>query len=109
MSESRLSPSKPISLPGLELMGTILGSMLTAYVTGCRDKEPEDVYLWTDSSMALAWIKSDPRRWGTFVSSRVTEIQQTFPPSKWRPCPGESNPADLQSRGAPVDKLKESF
>ena len=109
MSKSRLSPSKPMSLPRLELMGTVLGSRLTAYVIGSLDAEPQDVILWTDSSVALAWIKSDPRRWGTFVCNRVTEIQQRFSPSKWHHCPGESNPADLPSRGAPVDKLRESF
>ena len=109
MSKSRLSPSKPITLPRLELMGAVLGSRLTAYVIASLDMKPHDVRLWTDSSVALAWIKSDPSRWGTFVSNRVTEIQQKFSPSKWCHCPGESNPADLPSRGVPVNKLGESF
>ena len=56
-------------------------------------------------TVALAWIKSDPRRWGTFVANRVTEIQTKFPPQLWRHCPGSCNPADLPSRGAQALKV----
>ncbi|XP_043203715.1 uncharacterized protein LOC122371441 [Amphibalanus amphitrite] len=109
MSKSRLSPSKPMAIPRLELMAAVLGSRLTAYVIESLPSKPQDVLLWTDSAVALAWIRSDPGRWGAFVSNRVTEVQQMFPPAKWRHCPGECNPADLPSRGASADKLGEPF
>ncbi|XP_055837676.1 uncharacterized protein LOC129906066 [Episyrphus balteatus] len=33
------------------------------------------MYSWTDSTIALAWIRATPAKWTTFVSNRVSEIQ----------------------------------
>ena len=40
------------------------------------------------------------------MSNRVVEVQQKFAPECWRHCPGQSNPADLPSRGVLVDKIQ---
>ena len=36
--------------------------------------EIDDEFLWTDSSVALAWINQGPRVGGGFVATRVEEI-----------------------------------
>ncbi len=43
---------------------------------------PENVQYscWTDSKVALAWIKSDPHEWKPFVRNRVSEIQTLSSP-----------------------------
>ena len=73
-------------------------------------KLPEDVvcHCWTDSTVALAWIQSDPHKWKPFVSNRVTEIQTLVSPSQWYHCPGKENPADLVTRGIMADELLKS-
>ena len=109
MSKSRLAPTKPMCLARLELMAAVIGARLTEYVIRSLGIQPEAVHLWSDSEVALAWIRSDPRRWGTFVSNRVTEVQQKFPPETWRHCPGHSNPADLPSRGASVTRMQDEL
>ena len=48
---------------------------------------------------ALGWIRSDPKRWKTFVCERVTKIQTYTNPAQWRHCPRLINPADHLSRG----------
>ncbi|XP_071517674.1 uncharacterized protein [Panulirus ornatus] len=63
------------------------------------------MYCWTDSKVALSWIKGDPNRWKTFVANRVTEIQSLIPPVQWKHIPGKDNPADLISRGAFAEDL----
>ena len=39
-------------------------------------KLPHDVttHCWTDSTVTLAWIKSDPHKWKQFVGNIVAEI-----------------------------------
>ena len=109
MSKSRLSPTKPMCLARLELMAAVTGARLTSYVLSSLNIPPDSVHLWTDSAVALAWIRSNPQRWGTFVSNRVAEVQEQFPPECWRHCPGPSNPADWPSRGVSVKKMQEDF
>jgi hypothetical protein len=58
-----------------------------------------NIYLWTDSSIVLTWIQDVPSRWKTFISNRVTLIQEATSGATWRHVPSSDNPADLISRG----------
>lgn len=31
-------------------------------------------YAWTDSTIALAWIKGDPSQWKIFIANRISQI-----------------------------------
>ena len=68
----------------------------------------DEVYGWSDSQIALAWIKRPSSNWKVFVANRVQEIQQRVAPSQWRFCPGSQNPADLVTRGISASYLKNS-
>ncbi|GFV15338.1 integrase catalytic domain-containing protein [Trichonephila clavipes] len=61
--------------------------------------------MWTDSTIALAWIKTEPHKLKTFVSNRVTEIQTLSKDCHWKYVSSRNNPADLISRGCNVDEL----
>ena len=60
---------------------------------------------FTDSKVALFWIKGHDKEWRQFVENRVREIRQLTPVNVWKHCPGIDNPADLPSRGAKLSKL----
>ncbi|XP_068750929.1 uncharacterized protein [Montipora capricornis] len=62
-----------------------------------------------DSKIAVAWIRSEARRFKPFVSVRVGEIQTNTDPSQWKHIPGEMNVADDVSRGIPVRNLVERW
>lgn len=49
--------------------------------------------------IALAWIKSDSRRWTTFIANRVNEIHTDTQPVQWNHIVSELNPADYPTRG----------
>ncbi|XP_035205973.1 uncharacterized protein LOC118181004 [Stegodyphus dumicola] len=66
------------------------------------------VYMWTDSLIALHWIKGKASKWKPFVSNRVSEIQSRTDPADWNHCSGQDNPADFISRGATVEKFMSS-
>ena len=65
----------------------------------------KEIILFTDSTIALAWILSKGRRFKPFVSSRVGEIQSNTEPCQWRHIPSEDNVAYDVSREITVDGL----
>ncbi|XP_055633645.1 uncharacterized protein LOC129773987 [Toxorhynchites rutilus septentrionalis] len=72
--KSKVAPLKPMSIPRLELQACVLGARLLKFV---QDNHPvvfSKRFLWTDSSTARSWIRSDPRRDKPFVAHRVGEI-----------------------------------
>ncbi|XP_064463439.1 uncharacterized protein LOC135374405 [Ornithodoros turicata] len=99
ISKARVAPLKKLSLPRLELMATLIGARLAHFVKEATDLQGIESYYWTDSTVALQWIKSSADKWKQFVSNRVIEVQQLSSPENWRHCPGRENPADLLTRG----------
>lgn len=57
------------------------------------------VTYWSDSMIVLAWLRSEPNKWKTFVFNRVAEIQSLSELSVWRHVDSANNPADIVSRG----------
>ena len=65
----------------------------------------EKVIFLSDSSIVIAWIRSQAREFKPFVSARIAEIQSKSEPCQWRHISGELNVADDVSRGIPAHEL----
>lgn len=106
-SKSRVAPIKTMTIPRLELSACLLLAQLVQKCLKALKLNISNVLLWSDSTIALAWIESSPHLLKTFVSNRVVLIQQLSQTFQWQHVPSQDNPADLISRGlSPKDLLK---
>ena len=97
-------PEKRPTLPRLELLSCELAAGLVKTITSAIKIEWQ-VTCWSDSKVALGWIRGNPQRWKQFVRNRVLFIANNTCSSWWRHVPGLENPVDLCSRGASAGKL----
>ena len=60
---------------------------------------------WSDSQIALWWIKQSRKEWKPWVENRVSKIRSYVKPEYWRYARTNSNPADLLTRKAASNDL----
>jgi len=97
-----------LTLPRLELMATLTGARLCSFVlSSLKNVWLEQIYMWSDSQIALHWIFSE-KRLPLFMANHVQEIRKLLPDATWQYCPTECNPADLVTRGISLQTLSNS-
>ncbi|GBN18014.1 hypothetical protein AVEN_157136-1 [Araneus ventricosus] len=89
-------------------MGAVIAARILRYLKVNLNFPISRVYLWSDSLIALHWIKGAASKWKPFVSNRVIEIQSNTDSANWHHCSGKDNPADYISRGASAERLMNS-
>ena len=102
--KSRVTPSKFVSMPWLELTTATLSikmmsNLLKREVDLSCVKEPLKEYFWTDSQVVLEYIKNKKKRFKIFVANRVQIIRDNSDIDQWHHVNGRDNPADDASRG----------
>ncbi|XP_058984316.1 uncharacterized protein LOC131805086 [Musca domestica] len=106
-AKSRVAPLRKQTLPRLELCAAVVAAQLATRVKNDLMLQNSPMFLWTDSEIVLAWIKSRSNVYKTFVANRVSTIQNLTLPEQWNHVKSKENPADILSRGlSPADLSK---
>lgn len=105
-ARTKVAPVKQLSIPKLELCGAALLSCLMTHIRSALNLSDVPIYMWSDSMVALSWLRAHPSRWSTFVANRVSTIQSALPGAHWRHVPSADNPADVASRGIAAAALR---
>lgn len=110
-SKSRVLPiNKSVTIPRAELQAAVLSCKLAEALRADLklDKIDQEVF-WCDSKVVLGYIKNREKRFHVYVSNRVQQIHDLSMLTQWFYIPSESNPADIASRGAPINNLTNSM
>ncbi|XP_058804723.1 uncharacterized protein LOC131671927 [Phymastichus coffea] len=94
-----------MNIPRLELCAASVLTKLFIKVRNVLDFPIHKVTFWSDSVIALCWLKKAPHLLRPFESNRVAEIQKMDDQVSWYHVPSGDNPADSLSRG----QLPEEF
>uniref|UniRef100_A0A914MKQ9 CCHC-type domain-containing protein n=1 Tax=Meloidogyne incognita TaxID=6306 RepID=A0A914MKQ9_MELIC len=108
-AKNRLKPKKggkTLTIPRMELIAILIGVRATAYVQKEIGVPLTQIHLWSDSQIALSWVRS-PQSQPSFVQRRLDEIKKhtniTFHYIRTN-----ENPADLATRGLIPQELNQN-
>lgn len=105
MAKSRVAPKREakncdnVTIPRLELCGALLLAEMTKKALKALEIDFQRVCLWSDSKIVLDWIYANPRRYKTFIASRISKINSLVQKELWSHVRSEDNAADCASRG----------
>lgn len=107
-SKTKVAPIRKPSLPRLELCGAVLLAKMVGSLIPNLKPTTSSCYLWSDSTIVLAWLKKPPCSWKTFVANRVALILEKVGNGNWAHVVSQDNPADLATRGMIASELKDN-
>ena len=91
--QSRVSPISRPTIPRLELQAAVLSKCIKN-VTESLSINVDSTYLWSDSTIALCWLKNNKTH-EAYVQRRINIIQSTTEASQWHHVESSTNPADI--------------
>lgn len=105
IAKSKVSPSPELTLPKLELSAAALLAKQLRFLKDTYGDRIHKIYAFSDSTITLGWINSQPQKCKPFISNRISQIHQNISPDCWFFVPGKENAADCVSRSLTPSQL----
>ena len=100
-SKAKVAPIKVVSIPRLKLLSCVLLAEIMEKICGLlKDVKISKKYMWSDSEVALAWIKVKDKVRESWVQNRVNKIKEICDVNSWNYVNTSLNPADIGTREA---------
>ena len=96
--ESKIAPKNSATVPRLELCAMVQASIVGHRVENQLKTKLDDVCYYSDSTVALAYLFNETKRFKNYVVRRKTRILRNTTTSQWHHIEGSINPADLATR-----------
>ena len=106
VAKTKVAPLNQVTLTRLELCAAEMLSELLKTVMESLEIPSKDVFAWCDNTTVIAWLRSPPSNFKTFVANRIASASRNISISSWRYTPSEDNSADCATRGLTADELK---
>ena len=106
-SKRELVPSKPQTIPRLELLSSLLLSKLLVSVLDVISQviTASSIFCWSESMVVLWWIKQVEKRCNMWVQNRVNVIRVNSSSHIWFHIRSPSNPVDISTHSISLAHL----
>ncbi|XP_043218664.1 uncharacterized protein LOC122379997 [Amphibalanus amphitrite] len=104
-AKSKLTPIRQLSIPRLELCAAIVGCRLGETIQKEMTYRFNAVVYVVDSIIVRSQIQKESYGFGTFVATRIAEIQEKTSPCQWWWISSCNNPADMVTRPSKPEEL----
>ncbi len=106
MSKTKLVPKDSNTMPRSELNAMLpICIPIKNTLTVALQLKEEQIFYYSDSEVALAWMKNTTLPLYEYVYNRVTTMRTQTNPHRWSYVNTKESPADLPSRGTTLEEL----
>ena len=108
MVKARVAQFKLHTIPKLELMAAVTATRLKEMLVKEHGCNFSGIFMRTDSTTVLQWIRNNDKKQPVFVANKVAEMWDSATVDQWNHIDCLKNPADQGTHGVSCPELMES-
>ena len=107
MGKTRVAPLRQTTIPRLELQAALYAARLKKTIEDEMDFKFDKIFLWSDSTTVLSWIKNFKLKYKMYIGNRIAEIRDLTNTNQWNYVNTKDNLADQGTRGLTATEMTE--